>query len=407
MKINNINTVSFKGINVSKPSKKETERKSIYGGTDTAAILDRWQSDLDFLVGCYDRYKMPTFRELKADIKTQKVPFKYSQDRDIAKFNHRTEAYKGFSEALAHKTDYVDQMVKIREDAMRALKIAEMGYKKRPDAFVSLPKYRGVEKVAGYKDEIKVLEDEFIFKVREEKSGGNPDIFGSILFFGPNGNGKTYMTKAIAEATDSDIKKISIRSSRDAHIKDGMEKILEAAKDSEKRFNKDRTRTIIFVDEIDKMISEGSPVLKDFSEFIKTCSDKYHCSVFASTNYPLSLGVDYDDPDIFPIKMSIDVPDQKNAKAVIDYYTEGKAKEGEIDTDKLVAIMMQNGAENGGKYSIAKLKQMIVDTAFESREDKVDQQSLENMFVFSTPDLTQDMLDEFQKDYDALIGKAW
>ena len=400
MRISNINSIGFKGINVSKSSeKKQTVAK---GGNDTARILERWKSDFDFLASCYDKYQMPTFREAKRKAEKQKVPFRWVDQRAILKFNNKADAYREFSDSLANRTVYVDQMVKVREQAIKEMHQSEEEV--GTSLYVGDSAHKGVEKVAGYKDEIKVLEEEFISKVSEEKAGGNPEIFGSILFFGPNGNGKTHMTKAVAEATDSNIVKVRVPSKRDAFVIKGMEKVQSIAEESEKRFNEDRTRTIIFIDEIDKMIFEGSPVLDEFSEFIKTCSEKYHCSVFAATNNPLSLGLNYDDPDIFPIKMSIDIPNEENAKEVLNYYVDDSA-DSEIDTGKLVSVMAQNEEEKGGKYSIAKIKQVVIDTTMQP--DGVNQQSLEENFVGSIPDLTPEMVEQFERDYNELIGKVW
>ena len=61
--------------------------------------------------------------------------------------------------------------------------------------------------------------------------------------------------------------------------------------------------------------------------------------------------------------------------------------------------------EKGGKYSIAKIKQVVMDTTMQP--DGVNQQSLEENFVGSIPDLTPEMVEQFERDYNELIGKVW
>ena len=66
MKINSINTISFKGINISKRqenfnSASEGEYISFF---DSKEFFARWKSDVDFLVKEYDKYKTENIGQL-------------------------------------------------------------------------------------------------------------------------------------------------------------------------------------------------------------------------------------------------------------------------------------------------------------------------------------------------------
>lgn len=175
---------------------------------------------------------------------------------------------------------------------------------------------KGFKRIAGYKKELNTLNQEFITKIKKEKLGDNTqNIPNSILFFGPNRNGKTTITSAVAEESGANICKLNIFQSKlPERQQEIMAQIKEIAQQSEENFKKDRTRTIIFIDEIDRLINNSSAIKDEFSDFIKNCSEKYHCSVFCATNDPLKLGIDTNDDRMFEIIMSIDPANDENKK---------------------------------------------------------------------------------------------
>ena len=405
MNIKSINNIAFKGINVSKPSKKEEQSKGSIQDWGPDFLMKRWRDSYEVLAISYDKCKADDVVEISKKVDKEKPSRFCRWGNELERFLTKREALKTPIEALEQQRFYLEKMKEIRLETLEQIRQMEQGVKIPRAVFVDVPK-SGISKIAGYEDEISVLEDEFIIKVKKEKAGEYQDVFGSLLFFGPQGNGKTYITGAVAEATNSDIVKIRIPNKKEEQIKKGMQKIYAAAENSAQKFEKDRTRTIIFIDEIDKMLTSSSPVLDEFSEFIKTCSDKYHCSVFAATNNPLDLAVDFDDPDIFPIKMSIDTPDDKNAKAMFDFYLQDKPS-GEIDTEKLLLLMREKEQAAQGKYNNGQIRQMTRDAIISSHTGEITQDSMEEQIKGTTPGLTSDLLAKFQNDYDELIGKEW
>ena len=410
MKINSINTISFKGINISKRqenfnSASEGEYISFF---DSKEFFARWKSDVDFLVKEYDKYKTENIGQLHEQLLQEEQSAKGHSLSGVAKrFLKRKDAFLAQDELLSKQLVYAIRMKEVREQALAEIrKRDELKAKTTSSVFPKTFEHQGVEKIAGYTEEIDILEDEFIFKVKREKAGENTEVFGSLLFFGPNGNGKTHITKALAEATESNIAKVVIPNSSENQAIKSMKKIVSIAEKSAENFKKDRTRTIIFIDEIDKMLTPNSPVLDEFADFVKTCSEKYHCSIFGATNSPLDIALNYDDPDIFPVKMSIDIPNEKNAKEMFNYYLKDRT-EGDIDIDKILTVMHQQEAEKGGRYSNGQIRQMLIDANISLQKEKISQQDIEDTILSTYPDISQERADKFQRDYDKLIGKKW
>ena len=405
MNIKSINNIAFKGINVSKPSKKEEQSKGSIQDWGPDFLMKRWRDSYEVLATSFDSCKPEDVVEISRKVDKEKPSRFCRWGNELERFLTKREALKTPIEALEQQRLYLEKMKEIRLETLEQIRQIEKGEDITKPVFVDVPK-TGISKIAGYEDEISVLEDEFIIKVKKEKAGEDQDVFGSLLFFGPQGNGKTYITGAVADATNSDIVKIRIPNVKEEQIKKGMQKIYAAAENSAQKFEEDRTRTIIFIDEVDKMLTSSSPILDEFSEFIKTCSDKYHCSVFAATNNPLDLAVDFDDPDIFPIKMSIDTPDDKNVKAMFDFYLQDRTS-GDVDIEKLLLLMREKEQETQGKYNNGQIKKMTCDALTGCYTGEITQDSMEEQIKGTTPDLTSDLLAKFQNDYDELIGKEW
>lgn len=326
-----IGNVSFQGIKVTKQQQNIKAPQEIRA--KQKEILASCYEQLDLLEECANSiYKGLT---LDGDIFVSDNSLTNIKDKEIQK-----EEYDKKRSELKQKVSISDKIFDFSNRMLQAVKnsITEIARADKDEAenlfnsssySYAIPNNTGLESIAGYKDELEVIQKEFIDRVNAEKQGQKVDIFGSILFFGPYGNGKTHITEAVAKATDCVIKPI-------LNVKDrqkAMDKIMKLAKGSEERFKTDRTRTVIFIDEVDKLIGKNSTVSEEFEEFIKDCSKKYHCSVFAATNNPLNLSVNFSDPDVFPIKMSIDPPNEENMEEVFKYYLQDKAVE-DIDYKK-------------------------------------------------------------------------
>ncbi len=404
MKISNLNTVTFKGIKVNGREEKEKQNKPLYSRQAQHQVIDDWGKTITtFQETINSIADNPTLEQTKKDAidasHFSKLP-KDEYDKVMTKIKEDgtpVEIRKNMADRLVDLSyEYIERIKELdRQDR-------ESGYKN----FYALTKHpsKGLDKIAGYNEELQILDEEFINKVQKEKQGEDVDIFGSILFFGPYGNGKTHITKTIAEVTGCKIEKIPhIIPSNPKSQEKAMQKIYDIAQNSEEQFSKNRTRTIIFIDEADRLINNNSPVTKDFEDFIKTCSEKYHCSVFAATNEPLKLGVNYKDSDVFPVKMSIEPPEGENAKSVLKHYIQPYTTEN-INYEALTSALEQREKDTDAKFSNGQLHKMSKEIKFANSKDIISQNDFLNCIQNTEPELSSDIIKKFEEAKINLIG---
>jgi len=217
----------------------------------------------------------------------------------------------------------------------------------------------GFARISGYKDVQAQFDEHFVDQIKAEKQGQDVHIPGSVLFFGPPGNGKTTYTRGFAEATGCNFVPIKIVSKTEESKRKFMAELAKKAEDAKEKFKKDRTRTIIFVDEIDKVARKGSSICGDLQKFMETCSDTHHCTLFAATNHPSELGLDMSHDEIFPFRISIAPPDREhkgNAMEVFRHYLDGKSQK--MDYNALADALIEHGEKQQGAYSNRQIEEI-------------------------------------------------
>lgn len=395
-----ISNVSFQGIKVTKQQQNISVPRETR--SEQRRILASCYKELDLLEECAN--------SIGLDVTVDEDSFTFNSSPQISDIlTNSKKEYKQKREELSQKTTIFDKKMPYTERMIQAVRdaiteIAKADKKETENLFNSssysyaIPNNTGLESIAGYKDELEVIQKEFIDRVNAEKQGQDVDIFGSILFFGPYGNGKTHITEAVAKATDCVIKPILVgKDSQKA-----MDKIMKLAKGSEERFKKDRTRTVIFIDEADNLIGKNSTVSEEFEEFIKDCSKKYHCSVFAATNNPLNLSVNLSDPDVFPIKMSIDPPNEDNMEEVFKYYLQDKAVE-DIDYKKIVKVAKEREKETDSKYNTSQIVEICKNLHYKKKCEKITEDDITAEISSIEPFITPGLNSKFENDYKELI----
>ncbi len=417
MKITRINYLSrpaFNGIKVTKKQDDEVHSGKNNQRQAQKEILDSWESQLGLIDALIEKTPVKNLHGLKQRLETDGVYdylHNYSRFETGVKKDGKIEYtpiradIEAQNPALKNRLDYTDKMFETTAQSMdKILKLDKQDFENGANAplYAALSSNKGVDSVAGYKYEMDVLTDEFINRVAREKTGEDIEIFGSILFFGPNSNGKTHITKAVAQASDCNIVKIRTAAITNNAKQAALEEIKNTALESQERFKKDRIRTIIFIDEIDKLIGENSAVTKDFEDFIKNCSKDYHCTVFAATNEPLVLGLDMDDPEVFPIKMSIEPPESPNTEEIFKYYL-SNYQTGEIDYKELAQAVKMRENETMRKFNIGQIEVMCDSVEFEKQGTRIEQRDLLDLISKTRPELNKEMIDQFNEDKKRLI----
>ena len=196
------------------------------------------------------------------------------------------------------------------------------------DAMDNIEKNKGFNRISGYEEIKEKLKEEFILStIMKDRTSQGADVPNIVLFYGPSNNGKTTFAQALAEQSLSNI--VTVSGGED----DAMELIKDYAEESLKNYNEstDKKRTIIVVNEAELLANECSFDIEKFKNFIKDCSSKYKCTLFLTSNTPLSI-----DNDILAqtnFKVPVGTADRKTCKEIIvdNFNTLNIKPEGNID----------------------------------------------------------------------------
>lgn len=251
----------------------------------TKRDLDQISNDFNVV---YDKYK-------KTDFKSHDVNAVETQSQVTKEIENISERFKILDRFLSDGDNIKSNALEIIEQFTNAQR--------------RLDKHSGFNKIIGH-DEIKEqLKEEFsINKILKSQVMDDIKVPNSLLFFGPTGCGKTYFATALAEQSITKYVTIDSKSKSEDEI---FAEILNAAQKSKEHFDKTGQRSIIVYNEADAVLYEGSPIEKAFLEFIKDCSDKYKCTMFLTSNYPLDISPEILSDAVTPLKIAVPNPDNK------------------------------------------------------------------------------------------------
>lgn len=292
------------------------------------------------------------------------------------------------------------------EEAKKALLIATRIKQEKTELIANnKSRHKGFDSIAGYEKEKFILTDSFINLLPLEKAGQNVEIPNSILFFGPVGNGKTSFAKAFANSANCNF--AEAKSSRTARTKSDREKsfydnLLSNAKVAQQNFLETGKRTIILVDEIDRFAYEDSCVNAKLKRFLETCSEDYHCTVFATTNNPLKIPSAIRGPKRMPIKVCIDPPDETNAALVFEHYLKDckNADLTQINFDELAQVLCSVLPERA--YNNSQIES-ICNECIENL-DTVTQEDLIYYIKRETPGIDREDIMKYKEERELLVG---
>lgn len=321
-----------------------------------------------------------------------------AQELAITQQEELLKIYNQNLEQMKKNNVQLDQIVKMEEIIARAERV------KKQSEIIARNKSakEGFDSIGGYEQEKFILTDKFINKLAYERAGENVELPNGILFFGPNGNGKTSFAKAFAESANCELKKAvakgSTKQQRQQYL---MNDIIEKAELAQERFEETNERTIILVDEFDGIASEDSTVLPELKSFMQDCSQNYHVTIFATTNNPLNISPAIRNATRLPIKVYLDPPNKENAIAVLKHYLEGDGINcGNINYEKLADKIL--AVQPNSAYNNSQLEEFCKN-CIEEIEGKITTADLEYQIDKSEPGITAKDLEKFEKEKSILV----
>ncbi|MDD3012912.1 MAG: hypothetical protein PHC34_04345 [Candidatus Gastranaerophilales bacterium] len=71
------------------------------------------------------------------------------------------------------------------------------------------------------------------------------------------------------------------------------------------------------------------------------------------------IGIDLKNPDIFPVRISLDPPNKEDTKSILMHYLKGRTT-GEVNYDLITDKLMETGKSRGGIYSNSQIEDICV-----------------------------------------------
>lgn len=217
---------------------------------------------------------------------------------------------------------------------------------------------KSFSRIAGYQEEKDLLQKYFIDEIKREQSGETVEIPDSILFYGPTGMGKSTFYKAFAETSDCNLINFKFNNLKDS--KTNFERLKNIAIEAEEHYQNTKQRSIIYIDEITRITSSKTEVIDEMKDFLNTCSKKYHCTIFASTNSPHEIKLPLsEDNNIFPYRVMLDPPTFNDKVEILKYYLKERM-EKDTDYNELARLIEEKEKSCGNIYSINRIKDICL-----------------------------------------------
>lgn len=276
------------------------------------------------------------------------------------------------------------EMQKLSDSINKASQSAEI-FEKMAD----LNNAKGFGKIAGYKDQKNILLDHFGTPIALERDGKPADVPGGILFFGPKGNGKTTFAEAFAGQLDCEL----VRVSSTLDPKKDLKALRATAEQAQKRFSKEKTRTIILINEFDVFAPKDSKITGPLKDLMDRLSKDYHATLFPTTNYPEKIDdVLLRDGRFF--KAGLPVSDKENATAVLEHYAKPYAS---IDVNYATLAEHITSVQPDSAFSNARIKSVVTNiTESKTFSGKLTQQALLDSIKKLGADIGKEALETFK-----------
>lgn len=242
----------------------------------------------------------------------------------------------------------------------------------------------GLERV---KKELTESLDFLKFKTEFNKYGIRP--IKGLLLDGPPGTGKTMLAKAAANYTDSIFVAASGSEFVEMYVGVGAQRVRSLFNEARSLANKNEKKSaIIFIDEID--VIGGKRDGKDQREYDQTLNqlltemdgikinENPQILVIAATNRKDMLDSALTRPGRFDRHITVDLPDKKARKKILEIHTNSKPLAKDVDLDKIATetfsftgAQLESVANEAAIYAFRENQSEITSKHFASAIDKV------------------------------------
>ncbi len=227
---------------------------------------------------------------------------------------------------------------------------------------------KGFKRISGYNGIKEYLKKTFVFNsMLREKTSLGATIPNAYLFFGPTGCGKTTFALALAEQSLSNILYVTPDNREPKEIMDEIIKKAQIAKESYEK-SKDKTRTIILLNEFDTIAYQDSPIVDDLVKFLSNCADKYKCTLFLTTNFPLDIDEKILSKDVIPEVVAVPPADRETAKQIIENHLQ-KTGKPLMTTDKILDELFSKNSQYSNVDIIDIINYVLLETKYPEEDD--------------------------------------
>lgn len=243
----------------------------------------------------------------------------------------------------------------------------------------------GFNKIAGYQEIKNELKQIFITPIKRINTKMRSEIPNIILFYGPKGCGKSLFVKALEDETKSNV--IEIESTLNSKI--DYENLINAIKIANTNYEKNKTHTIIKIEEIDSFMND-SLMHSDYEKLLSLFKKNNNYTILATTNFPSKINSQILSLNKFT-KIFIAPANKKNLSEVLSYYISDFA-DNSINYDKLLQHII-NIAGNDF-YSNAKIASSIqkgIKTIY-VKNGKLNQNDFLNILSEVKPDIKKEII---------------
>ncbi len=208
--------------------------------------------------------------------------------------------------------------------------------------FDKLTKLQGFDAVAGMQELKKELREDVVYPItkKEEYAKFNLTIPNGILLYGPQGCGKTYIVKKLAEEINYNFFELQHSDIASPYIHETVGKISKVFKKAGKN-----TPAIVFIDELEGLMPSRRNLnghqykVEEVNEFLINLNDagKKNILVIGATNQIELVDEAILRPGRFDKKIKVNPPDIETRKALFQFYLSKMPCEN-IDFDLLSKI---------------------------------------------------------------------